>query len=214
MRNKDSVNNKVNTLQEFCMQNGKNITMLVDLLAPLQNAIKNYYEIDIFDNLNGVIEAEFHDFLQRNIKFVDDIPGNFSTNFPDGYTKISDLFSPETALMAVAENTFCDSIRETTVTNQATQISTTIYKSALVDAYVADFTQGAATLPGKLTALDEWCRGQTTANKMLNLLEERKVLSAPTKNEIVEELYIKRGFLELIRTLGLRNYIPKAYRNA
>ena len=214
MESKNSVNNKVNTLQDFCTQKGKNITLLAGLLQPLQNAIKIYYEIDIFDNINGVIEAEFHDFLQRNLKFDDDIPGNFSTDFPAGYTKISDLFSPETALMAVEENTFCNSIQETTVTDQATQTSTTIYKSALVDAYVASFTQGAATLPGKLTALDEWCRAQTMANRMPNLLEERKIVSAPTKSEIVQELYIKRGFLELIKTLGLKNYIPKAYRDA
>lgn len=214
MRNKISVNNKVDTLQNFCSQKGKNVTLLAGLIAPLQNAIENYYKIDFFDNLNGVIEAEFHDFLQRNMIFEDDIQTEFSTDFPIGYTKISDLFSPETALMAVSENTFCNSIQETVVVDETTQVSSTIYQSALVDAYVADFTQGAATLISRLTALDEWCRSQTMANRMPNLLEKRKIISAPTKSEIVQELYINRGFLDLIQTLGLKNYIPKAYRDA
>ena len=213
MKSKETVNNKVNTLINFCVQNGKSITMLAALMAPLQNAIENYYEIDIFDNLNGVIEAEFHDFLQRNMVFSDDIPSNFSEDYPAGYDNIRDLFSPENGLMSVLGSAFCNSIQEEEVTDTVTQTTSTIYISALVDAYIADFTQAAETLPDSLTALDGWCRSQTMANRMPNLLEERAITSAPSKREIVQELYIRRGFLDLIRTLGLRNYVPKAYRD-
>lgn len=206
--------NKITQLQNKAVSQGKNKSMMADLLSPLDAAIYAYYTLTGVDKaIRNCILAITHSQIRCGIEYEDGTkPNQITTNAPLGYNDITELFNVGSDIMTTTDTRFINSIKlvqefdvdGVTVLNEK-------YESPLVDAWTVEFVgevAGEGGLLSKLATVAAHASGAGLIDPLKFMMEPSRMTSVPNLTDISKDIYWNRKYLDLIDAWELDIYVP------
>lgn len=210
--------NKITQLQNNAVSQGKNKSMMADLLSPLDAAIYTYYTLTGVDKaVRNCILALTHSQIRCGIEYEDGTTANQITgNAPLGYNDITELFNVGSDIMATTDTRFINSIKLVQEFDvDGVTVLSEHYESPLVDAWTVEFSGEVAEEVGlisKLTAVAAHASGAGLIDPLKFMMEPSKMRSIPNLSDISKDIYWNRKYLDLIDAWEFDIYVPSACR--
>ena len=202
MYNQTQVENHLKSLVAYAVNNGKDQAKMNNLVIPLQNSIKSYFEVDFSKYVESCIEAMIHAGIRIGIKYKDFrlTTGQFA---PSYYDDVRELVMWIDDFMSITNTEFLNSITES-VDIETASIT---YQSALVDKWVYGWDDGLTNVTASFLEIFRYACQMGMNNTMELLLESPKIESVPQLSEIARDIYITKHYKEFIEFYGLNVYV-------
>lgn len=209
---------KLANLNVHAIANGKDASLLAEMLEPLTNAIAAYYSLTGVERaIRGCILALTHGQIRAGIEYEDG-PGKEQEvkNAPLGYFDVTELFNVGLDILNTSESQYTNSIKLVqTMDLDGVTVLEEYYESPLVDAWITEFNNEIAEETGlisKLGVIAKYANGANLADPLKFLTEPSKMTKVPDLGEICKDIYWNRKYLTVIDALGLGIYVPTICR--
>lgn len=196
--------NKLNSLVDGAVNAKFDRNKMNALVSTLKTAINNFYNIDFHYYIESDIEAMTHALIRSGMKYENLTVLSTLGNTPTGYNNVTEVFTVGSSIMNTTQSAFNSSIKEVFDVDGVNKI----YQSSLVDTWLNEWLNAVTTVPAKLVLISDYASEVGLLSGVKIIFEPPKITSVPKGSEIAEELYIKRGYKEVIEKLGLSVYIP------
>lgn len=206
----------IKRLADYAATQGRDEGRLNALIFPLIEAVNAYYSVDITANIAQSIEAITHALVRTGIVYADGSSDAGSGAEPAGYNDVRVFFvEANRRLLSTTEEAFNSSINEVTPeSSEGNDVAEPYYVSSLVDSLTADYTANVTGVTEYLKAIAAYGNSAGLGNALQKLLEPKEVKTVPSMADIAKDIYIGRGYKELIEFQGIDIYIPASIGGA
>ena len=200
----------IKRLVYYAITQGRDKSRLNALINPLIEAVNAYYSVDITANIAQSIEAITHALVRTGIVYADGSSDAGSGAEPAGYNDVRVFFvEANRRLLSTTEEAFNSSINEVTPeSSEGNDVAEPYYVSSLVDSLTAEYTANVTGVTEYLEAIAAYGNSAGLGNALQKLLEPKEVKTVPSMADIAKDIYIDRGYKELIEFQGIDIYIP------
>lgn len=200
----------LNNLLAYAVRQGRNAEKLNTLIAPLIEAVNAYYAVDVTADVAQAIEAITHGLVRTGIVYTDGSSDAGCGAEPAGYSDVRVFFvEANKRLLSTSEEAFNASINEITPESSGeNDVAESYYASSLVDNLTAEYTTNITGVTEYLKAIATYGNSAGLRNSLQKLLEPKEIKAVPSMSDIAKDIYVDRGYKELIEVYGLDIYIP------
>ena len=189
-----------------------------ETFAPILEAVEAFFTPDkeLEQEIGACAFQVAFNYEYRNTvyKNQENMP-KFSKDLPPGYEDVRELFTAGGVweeIEAMPEDVFAAAFILPAAGGNVSKLDTSGTGAATnpyLDDWAARITAArAAVVPG-LKIINDFCEGAATNNGLAVHFEEHGgIVSAPTRRETADRVYIAGGYLEVIQTYGLAVHIP------
>ena len=212
METQSSVLIKIDELVAYAKSQGKDADKMSNLMTPLVAAVILYYDEDITPSVTKAIEAITHGSIRTGIIYTDGSSAGDGGTPPAGWSDVRSIFNNvDKSLMSTTKEAFNASIHEVTPpAADAESAAEPYYESSLVNTWINNYSVAAESVISSLAAIAQYGNSVGLGNSIQNLLEPKEVKTVPSLLDIAKDIYLDKGYKELIQTRGLSIYIPSA----
>lgn len=212
METKSSVLLKIDELTAYAKSQGKDSAKMSTLMAPVAAAVILYYDEDITPSVTKAIEGITHGSIRTGIVYTDGSSAGGGGTPPAGWSDVRTLFnSVDDSLMSTSNEVFNASINEVTPPAvDGESAAEPYYESSLVNTWINDYTAAGEFIISKLAAIAQYGNSMGLGNAIQNLLEPKEVKTVPSLVDIAKDIYLDKGYKELIEARGLNIYVSTA----
>lgn len=215
MENKVSVLRHVDELVAYATSQGKDAGKLQTLVDPLRSAITGYYSVDIVNPVSKAIEAITHGSIRTGIVYEDgSSAGSGGSVPPAGWDDVRALFiAVDKSLMDTSKEVFNTSINEVTppaVEGESADPPEPYYESSLVNNWIGTYTGASSGIIASLVEIARYGNSIGLGNVLQTLFEPKEIKEVPNLVDIAKDIYLDKGYKELIQTRELDIYVPKS----
>ena len=213
METKTSVLRHVDELVAYAASQGKDVGKLETLVNPLRSAITGYYSVDIVKSVSKAIEAIIHGSIRTGIVYEDgSSAGSGGSVPPVGWDDVRALFTAvDKSLIETTKEVFNASINEVTppaVEGESADPPEPYYESSLVNAWIGTYTGASSGIIASLGEITRYGNSIGLGDVLQTLLEPKEIKEVPNLVDISKDIYLAKGYKELIQTRELDIYIP------
>ena len=212
METQSSVLLKIDELVAYAKSQGKDADKMSNLMTPLVAAVILYYDEDITPSVTKAIEAITHGLIRTGIIYTDGSSASGGGTPPAGWSDVRSIFiDVDKSLMSTTKEAFNASIHE--VTPPAADGESTAepyYESNLVNTWISEYSAAGTSVINSLAAIAQYGNSVGLGNSIQNLLEPKEVKTVPSLVDIAKDIYLDKGYKELIQTRGIDIYVPTA----
>lgn len=189
-----------------------------ETFAPILEAVEEFFtpEKELEQKIGECAFQVAFNYEYRNTAYKnqESMP-KFSEDFPPGYEDVRELFAGGGVweeMAAMQEDVFAAAFVYGPAGGNVSKSDTT-EAATPTNPYLDDWTgrikaARAAVIPG-LNAINEFCEAAATRyGAAVHFEEHGGIVSAPTRRETADRVYIAGGYLEVIQTYGLAVHIP------
>lgn len=212
MEIKSSVLLRIDELTAYAKSQGKDAAKMSELMAPLAAAVILYYDEDITPSVTKAIEGITHGLIRTGIIYTDGSSAGGGGTPPAGWSDVRSIFiDVDKSLMNTTKEAFNASINEVTPpAADGESAAEPYYESNLVNTWINYYSVAAESVISKLAAISQYGNSMGLGNSIQNLLEPKEVKTVPSLVDIAKDIYLDKGYKELIQTRGLDIYVPTA----
>lgn len=211
METQSSVLLKIDELVAYAKSHGKDADKMSNLMTPLVAAVILYYDKDITPSVTKAIEGITHGLIRTGIIYTDGSSASGGTP-PAGWSDVRSIFNDvDKSLMSTSNEDFNASINEVTPpVADGESAAEPYYESSLVNTWISEYSAAGTSVINSLAAITQYGNSVGLGNSIQNLLEPKEVKTVPSLLDIAKDIYLDKGYKELIQTRGLDVYIPSA----
>lgn len=214
METKTSTLNRINELTDYCIGQGRDEDKMLALMVPLKNAVSAYFDVDIKASVEKAIEAITHGLIRTGIIYTDGSSNAVGGIAPAGWDNIIKVFEDiDTWLKYVDFEVFNSSINEVTPLigeNDESATPDSYYQSSLVDNWIIIYNDACTSVITSLGEVATYGNSIGLGNTIQQLLEPKEVAVVPSLKDIAIDIYVNRGYKELIEFKELGVYVPES----
>lgn len=214
METKTSTLNRINELTDYCIGQGRDEDKMLALMVPLKNAVSAYFNVDIKASVEKAIEAITHGLIRTGIIYTDGSSNAAGGIAPAGWDNIIKVFEDiDTWLKYVDFEVFNSSINEVTPPigeNDESATPDSYYQSSLVDNWIIIYNDACTSVITSLGEVATYGNSIGLGNTIQQLLEPKEVAVVPSLKDIAIDIYVNRGYKELIEFKELGVYVPES----
>lgn len=214
METKTSVLKHVDELVAYATSQGKDVGKLQTLIDPLRSAITGYYSVDIGKSVSKAIEAIIHGSIRTGIVYEDgSSAGSGGSVPPAGWDDVRALFTAvDKSLMETTKEVFNASINEVTppMVEGESDPPEPYYESNLVNAWINTYSGSSSGIIASLMEITKYSNSIGLDDVLQTLLEPKEIKAVPNLVDIAKNIYLDKGYKELIQRRGLSIYVPKS----
>ena len=212
METQSSVLLKIDELVAYAKSQGKDSAKMSKLMAPVAAAVIIYYDVDITPSVTKAIEAITHGSIRTGIIYTDGSSAGGGGTPPAGWSDVRSIFNDvDKSLMSTSNEVFNASINEVTPpVAEGESAAEPYYESSLVNTWINEYTVASTSVISSLAAIAQYGNSVGLGNSIQNLLEPKEIKTVPSVLDIAKDIYLDKGYKELIQTRGLSIYIPSA----
>ena len=214
METKTSTLNRINELTDYCIGQGRDEDKMLALMVPLKNAVSAYFDVDIKASVEKAIEAITHGLIRTGIIYTDGSSNAATGIAPAGWDNIVKVFEDvDTWLKNADFEVFNSSINEVIPPIGESDESATpdpYYQSSLVDNWIIIYNDACTSVITSLAEVAAYGNSIGLGNTIQQLLEPKEVAVVPRLKDIAVDIYINRGYKELIEFKELGIYVPES----
>ena len=212
METQSSVLLKIDELVAYAKSQGKDSAKMSKLMAPVAAAVIIYYDVDITPSVTKAIEAITHGSIRTGIIYTDGSSAGGGGTPPAGWSDVRSIFNDvDKSLMSTSNEFFNASINEVTPpVTEGESAAEPYYESSLVNTWINEYTVASTSVISSLAAIAQYGNSVGLGNSIQNLLEPKEIKTVPSLLDIAKDIYLDKGYKELIQTRGLSIYIPSA----
>lgn len=214
---KTDVTNKLAELKAYSIAEEP---LTESLFSPIESAVQAYFNAvaGTAGSFRDVIKYMYNDIFRRTTVYENEFPLNLPTNYPAGYSDLRACFYDFATLMEIDNETFYNGfIFESQSTGTGGTGGSTVIvpvRNTYLDTWTTAITNATTLNPASVAAMAEWCKNSEGDCDLVDLLEDRGIiLEQKSREEITQIIYIERGLLEVVQTLGISVYIPTLLQN-
>ena len=187
--------------------------------AELEEIIAEYFAPQ--DNMERIVgECAYqlaYNYEYRNTVYANqEVMGKFSEDYPRGYEDVRDVFDGGGVweeLAAMPEDKFAAAFKPVTGSVSESDTGGATAATTMTNPYLEDWTVRAyeswMAILSELGAIINFCEEDATNNGLAVYFEEHGgIISAPTRKEIAERVFVTGGYAEVICAYGLNIHIP------
>lgn len=210
METQSSVLLKIDELVAYVKSQGKDADKMSNLMAPLVAAVILYYDEDITPSVTKAIEAITHGSIRTGIIYTDGSSAGGGSTPPAGWSDVRSIFNDvDKSLMSTSNEVFNASINEVTPpVADGESAAEPYYESSLVNTWINEYNAAGTSVISSLAAIAQYGNTIGLGDSIQNLLEPKEVKTVPSLVDIAKDIYLDKGYKELIQTRGLDIYIP------
>ena len=212
METQSSVLLKIDELVAYAKSQGKDSAKMSKLMAPVAAAVIIYYDVDITPSVTKAIEAITHGSIRTGIICTDGSSAGDGGTPPAGWSDGRSIFiDVDKSLMSTSNEDFNASINEVTPpVADGESAAEPYYESSLVNTWINEYNAAGTSVINSLAAIAQYGNSVGLGNSIQNLLEPKELKTVPSLLDIAKDIYLDKGYKELIQTRGLSIYIPSA----
>ena len=211
METQSSVLLKIDELVAYAKSQGKDADKMSNLMTPLVAAVILYYDEDITPSVTKAIEAITHGSIRTGIIYTDGSSAPAGSTPPAGWSDVRSIFNNvDKSLMSTTKEAFNASIHEVTPPADGESAAEPYYESNLVNTWISEYSAAGTSVINSLAAIAQYGNSVGLGNSIQNLLEPKEVKTVPSLVDIAKDIYLDKGYKELIQTRGLDIYVPTA----
>lgn len=211
METKTSVLRHVDELVAYAASKGKDAGKLQTLIDPLRSAITGYYSVDIGKSVSKAIEAIIHGSIRTGIVYEDGSSAGSGGSAPPGWDDVRALFTAvDKSLMETTKEVFNASINEVTppMVEAESDPPEPYYESNLVNAWINTYSGSSSSIIASLVEITKYGNSIGLDDVLQTLLEPKEIKEVPNLVDIAKDIYLVKGYKELIQLRELDIYIP------
>lgn len=217
MYTQNQVNNKIDELIAYSVTTDPtNESSYISFGETFKLSVADYFEMDrssFNDSIRDLRYAMHSDLMVRGSLIETPFDLNLREDAPAGYSDLRNLFYDFPIMLCTNEEFYNSWVRGTQnvsggVDGETSTVEVILYNS-LFNAWSADLSASPTTELNLINNLVNWIDDSLRTHEGITFWEsDYKVISQPENEDIAYDLFINRGFKEVITTLGFREYIP------
>lgn len=220
MKTKTEVETYIDGLLTYSQaQDGDNADAFESLLAPLKAAVSAYFaesRSDFTAPINDLAIFMKNEIWARTAVWKNVFPDQFGINPPASYTDLRSLFYTFPFMSTTQAAFFAAWVYETPEaggtedsTGGAGTVTPVPVSNPLIDEWCAALERARGDELSAVESLTSWVMSSLGNSIAVSYWENRGgLISSQTVQELATEIFITRGLLEAITTLGLPAYVP------
>lgn len=186
----------------------------VPFINSFKSAVTAYFEADRnswAETVRDYRYCMFSDLLARGSTIETPHDLGLRTDYPTGYTDVRDLFYTFPVMSCTDAQFFNAWVMGVpdTAEDETTEPTPIVISNSLLTEWTTDLVNEPLNEYERLKALVTWLDSSLSTQEGVTFWEkDYTVKESPPTGLIAHELFIERGFKEVIQTFGLTEYIP------